>query len=84
MYYAGRSGVFYDNYGEILRLTHQNFVYTDSQTFTVSNDIKSVVYIEINGLVDEIEIGYEISGTNTVTLIDPPIVGSRVSVCYLY
>ena len=82
-YYAGRSNVFQDAYGNLLFLETENFVFTGDLTFTVLNEIHSVIYVEINGLVDEEGIGFGVSGHNKVTLFDSPVVGSRVGICYL-
>jgi len=82
-YYAGRSSVFQDSYGRLLYIASQNFIYDGSSlTFTVENPIVSIVFVEINGLVDEEAIGYSFSG-NQFTLLDAPLVGSRVGISYL-
>jgi len=82
-YYAGKSDIFQDSYGRILFLEHQNFTYNGpSPSFTVGHNIEDVLYVEINGLVDEEGIGFSFSGTQ-ITLLDDPIVGSRVGVSYL-
>lgn len=83
-YYAGRSNVFQDAYGNLLFLEHENFVYDGSSlTFTTANPINNVLYVEINGLVDEEGVGFTVNHTNKVTLLGTPIVGSRVGISYL-
>jgi hypothetical protein len=83
-YYAGRSNVFQDAYGNLLFLEHENFEYNGSSlTFTTQNPIDSVMYVEINGLVEEEDIDFKVTGTNQVTLLGTPIVGSRVGISYL-
>jgi len=82
-YYAGRSNVFQDAYGNLLFLETENFIYSGNLTFTVLNEIHSVIYVEINGLVDEEDVGFVISSHNQITLLSTPIIGSRVGICYL-
>ena len=82
-YYPGRYESFVDSFGNILYLDHQNFIYDGSSlSFTVQYEIKSVIYTEVNGLVDEEQVGFTYSGSQ-VTLLTAPIVGSRVGISYL-
>ena len=84
-YYAGRNAVFVDNYGKPLFLDSQKFVYDGSTlTFNVGNLINSIIHVEINGLVDEDGRGFAVSGDNTVTLLDTPVVGSKIGITYIY
>lgn len=82
-YYAGRSNVFQDAYGNLLFLESENFIYTGDTTFTVQNVINSVIYVEINGLVDEEGVGFVVSSDNQITLLSTPILNSRVGITYL-
>lgn len=83
LYYAGRSNVFQDSFGRILFYTTQNFVYDgSSQSFSLDNEAADIIYVEINGLVEEIGVGYTFEN-NQITLTHPPVVGSRVGVAYL-
>jgi hypothetical protein len=94
-YYAGRSNVFQDAYGSLLFLESENFTYNDgtifagSTTFTVQHVIDSVIYLDINGLVEEEGDGFVIGekGTNTVSIHptnDHPLVSpSNITVTYL-
>lgn len=85
VYYAGRSNVFKDAYGNLLTLHVENFTYDGSSlTFTVNNIINSMIYVTINGLVDITGEAYNIGpNPNQITFLDTPIVGSRISICYL-
>ena len=83
-YYAGRSNVFQDAYGNLLFFEAEHFVYDGSSLiFTVLNPIDSILYLEINGLVEEEHIGFEVTGTNQVTLLSTPVLDSRVGIAYL-
>jgi hypothetical protein len=83
-YYAGRSNVFQDAYGNLLFLEHENFVYDGSSlTFTTKNIINNILYVEINGLVDQEGVGFDVTGPNLVTFSSTPIVGARIGISYL-
>lgn len=82
-YYSGKNTIFVDGFGTPLFIDVQYFTYTDDLTFTLSGTISSVIYVNINGLVDEQGFGYTVS-LNTVTLISTPVVGSKIGVCYIH
>lgn len=84
-YYKGRNSVFIDNYGKPVQVNTENFVYDGSSlTFTMLNAIDSVVSLDINGLVEEEGVGFEISGQSDITLTSNPVLGSKIGVTYLY
>ena len=84
VYYAGRSNVFQDSFGNLLFLSRQTFTYDGSTlTFAVNNRIDSVIFMVINGLVDVEGDAYTTS-LNTLTLLTAPVLGSSVTICYLY
>ena len=73
-YYAGRSNVFQDAYGKLLFLESEIFhydgpnMYSGSTGFTVLNVIDSVIYVAVNGLVQEEDVGFHITAANQITL----------------
>jgi len=70
-YYAGRSNVFQDAYGNLLHFEYQNFTYNEGDyTFDVGDVINSVIYVTANGLVQIEDVGYTFTGS-IVTLLDP-------------
>ena len=85
VYYAGRSNVFKDAYGNLLFLEVQNFTYDGSSlTFTVNNIINSMIYVTINGLIDVDGNGYDIGPQpNQITFNYEPVLGVGISICYL-
>lgn len=85
VYYAGRSNVFKDAYGNLLFMEVEYFTYDGtSLTFTVNNIINSMIYVAINGLVDINGDGYDIGpNPNQITFNYEPVDGSRISICYL-
>jgi hypothetical protein len=70
-YYAGRSNVFQDAYGNLLFFKYKNFTYNEGvYTFDVVDVIHSVIYVTFNGLVEVEDITYTYMD-NIVTIIDP-------------
>jgi hypothetical protein len=83
-YYAGKSNVFQDSFGTLLHLEYEKFVYDGtSLTFTTTNIINSIMYVEINGLVEQEGIDFQVTGPNQVTFIGARVPGSRVGISYL-
>jgi len=84
-YYKNKSTTFIDNYGKPVFLATEYFDYNGtSLVFNVANAIKDVVSLDINGLVEEEGIGYDITSNYTVTLNYTPVVGSKIGIAYLY
>jgi hypothetical protein len=84
-YYKGKNNVWVDNYGKPVQLTHESFEYDGSSlVFNVNNTIDSVVTLDINGLVQEEGVGFDISGRDTITLNGEPLIGDRINITYLY
>ena len=84
-YYKGRNSVIIDTYGSILQVVTEYYTYSGgSLVITLNNGINSVITVDINGLIEEEGGGYEISGSQTITLQGTPIIGSRIGVTYLF
>lgn len=84
-YFKGKNSVFIDTYGKPIQVTTEYFTYDGSTvTFTVTNTIDSVVTLDINGLVEDEGIGFEITESNQVTLQGEPYIGSKIGITYLY
>lgn len=83
-YYPGRSNVFQDAYGRLLFLETENFTYDDSSlVLTLNNNIDSIMFVSINGILEDENQGYVISSTNQITLLSSPVIGSKIIVSYL-
>jgi len=83
-YYAGRSNVFQDAYGNLLFLEHENHEYNGSSlVFTTLNPIDSILYVEINGLVQEEHVDFEVTAINQITFLADLQMPSRVGISYL-
>lgn len=84
-YYAGRTNTFIDAYGKPLFLETESFEYNGgSYVFTTKNQINSIIHLEINGIVDEEGVNYNITGNHEVTLTSQPTIGSRITITYIY
>jgi len=84
-YYKGRNSVITDTYGSILQVVTEYYTYSGgSLVITLNNGINSIITVDINGLIEEEGGGYEISGSQTITLQGTPIIGSRIGITYLF
>jgi len=52
--------------------------------FNLSNFINSLITVETNGLAEEESVGFDITGDDEITYNNNPIVGSKISISYLY
>lgn len=64
----------------------EHFTYDGSTlTFNLTHKVDSVIYLVINGLVEIQNSAFSVSGDGmSVTMLDIPVIGSLVSVCYAY
>jgi hypothetical protein len=83
-YFKGKNDTFINTFGKPLNVYYQNFIYDGSSLeFTTTSSIDSVISLDINGLIEEESVGYEVSGDYKVKLLGTPIVGSKIGVVYL-
>jgi hypothetical protein len=84
-YYKGRNNIIVDTYGKTMQVSTEYRTYNGSTlTFTLINSIDAIVTLDINGLVEEEGSGFDITGTNQVTLLGVPVIGSVIGVTYLH
>ena len=83
-FYKGTNSVILDNKGKLLQFEKEEFIYSTSTVFNLSNFINSLITVETNGLAEEDSIGFDITGDKEITYINNPIVGSKISISYLY
>ena len=84
-YYKGRNNIIVDTYGKTMQVSTEYHTYNGSTlTFTLINSIDAIVTLDINGLVEEEGSGFDITGTNQVTLLGVPVIGSVIGVTYLH
>ena len=71
--------------GRILQVTTDDFFYTGgTPSFRVTNQIKNIISIDVNGLEDLTHNSYTVSSKNLVTFNYNPVIGSKISVNYSY
>jgi hypothetical protein len=83
-FYKGINSVILDNKGKLLQFEKQEFIYTTSRVFNLSNSINSLITVETNGLAEEESVGFDITGDDEITYLSNPKVGSKISISYLY
>jgi hypothetical protein len=84
LYYKGRNNTILDIYGKILTVGYENFIFDGTMTLMIENYINSVLTLDINGLIESEGVGFEITGSNQITLLGEPVIGSTISVVYFY
>lgn len=83
-YYKGITSVILDNVGKLIQFTKEEFHYTGSTVFNLSQSINSLITVETNGLAEDEGVGFNITGHMQITYIEPPVIGSNISISYLY
>ncbi len=83
-FYKGINSVILDNKGKLLQYEKEEFIYSTSMVFNLSNYINSLITVETNGLAEEESVGFDITGDDEITYLTNPKVGSKISISYLY
>ena len=83
-FYKGINSVILDNKGKLLQFEKEEFIYSTSTVFNLSNFINSLITVETNGLAEEESVGFDITGDDEITYLSNPKVGSKISISYLY
>lgn len=84
-YYKGRNNIIVDTYGKTMQVSTEYYTYNGSSvSFTLLNSIDAIVTLDINGLVEEEGSGFDITGSNVVTLLGEPVIGSVIGITYLH
>jgi hypothetical protein len=82
-YYKGKYIVDVNN--EVYNNTTQHFTYDGSSLiFTLQHVVKSIITLNINGLVEDEGEGFIVINQNQIKLNYVPIVGSSIGVNYIY
>lgn len=83
-YYKGKDENLINTFGKPLSVFYENFVYNGtSLEFTTTSPIDSVISLDINGIVEEENLGYEVYDTYKIKLLGIPVIGSNIGVVYL-
>ena len=70
--------------GKLLKVKTEVFTYSESINFFLDYDIKSIVTLDVNGMVQTEGDSFEITGNKDITLLGTPSVGSTIGVTYVY
>lgn len=86
VYYKGTSSrdQLIDIYGKVLQIKTEFYPYNNVLTFNTTYPFSSVIYVSINGIIQEENVGYSISGTNQITLLSPSYPNSVIGISYVY
>ena len=99
LYYKGKSNKIAGDNGKILQFTRDEFNYTGDEPvgldnnpiYTTSYEFTEIITVEINGLSEQENIGYEIYDVTTndvvvksIKLLGLPAINSKISIGYLY
>lgn len=83
-YYSGRNTVITNNEGITLNYNLEYFTYNGiNPIFNTTSPIASVLFLEINGLMQIKEVDYFINNSGSIELISSPIADSVIGVGYL-
>jgi hypothetical protein len=84
-YYASKNNPLFDIDGRPIIIDSEYYLYDGSTLdYLTTYNINSIIYIEINGIIDEEDHGYSIIGENMIRLLDSPVVGTTIGVCYMH
>lgn len=84
-YFKGRNSVIVDNYGRLLNISDEIFIYDGTTlTFTLNNIILGIVSVSVNGLQEVENVGYEIISNKEIKILNSPFIDSNIIITYLY
>jgi len=89
-YYKGINSVMLDNTGKLIQFIREEFTYTGSTVFNLSQSINSLMTVETNGLAEEEHLedgddgGFVISTDKQIEYLYTPVLGSTISISYFF
>jgi hypothetical protein len=84
-YIKNNSTTLMDPYGNILQITTEYFNYNGGNpTYTLQNDVKAIITLDVNGLEEKQHSGYDMVTTNSFSLSYEPVKNSKISVTYIF
>lgn len=84
VYYKSSKNILMDIYGKVVAYKTEFTPYTGDLVFTTTNTFDDIIFVSINGLIQEENVGYIISGTNEITFLSPLYENSVVGISYVY
>jgi hypothetical protein len=79
-----------DNTGKLIQFRKEEFIYTGSTLFNLSQSINSLMTVETNGLAEEEFVeegddgGYIIYSDKQIQYLYNPVIGSKISISYFF
>jgi hypothetical protein len=89
-YYKGINSVMLDNTGKLIQFRKEEFIYTGSTLFNLSQSINSLMTVETNGLAEEELVeegddgGFIIYSDKQIQYLYNPVIGSKISISYFF
>ena len=89
-FYKGINSVILDNKGKLLQFEKEEFIYTGSTLFNLSQSINSLMTVETNGLAEEELVeegddgGFIIYSDKQIQYLYNPVIGSKISISYFF
>ena len=84
-YYKGKNDKMYDQFGNELQVGRETFVFDGNNlSFILTHNVKSIISVTTNGLIEFSEEGFQITNKNNVTLTSAPVNGSKIDFVYLF
>ena len=75
----------YDQFDNELQVGRESFIFnTQNLTFTLSQNVNTIISVTTNGLVEYGDDNYTMSNKNTIELTGQPSYGSKIDIIYLY
>jgi hypothetical protein len=85
LYYNGQNVIPRDMNGKRIFLSKENFVYDGtSLIFNTNFNIKTIVSVDFNGLIQIEGVNYSVTNPKEITLLEIPVEGTRIGVTYFY
>jgi hypothetical protein len=91
-YYKGRNNRMLGSTGKLLQHIREEFQYTGTEPvdsdgnpiYSLTQVVSNIITVEINGLAEQENIGYELVDDYSIKLLGRPLINSNVSISYLY
>jgi hypothetical protein len=84
-YIKNKTTTLMDPYGNVLQINTETFTYTGgTPTYTLLNEVKAVITLDVNGLEEKQHSGYDMIATDTFSLLYNPVVNSNITITYIF
>lgn len=85
VYIKSFSTVLMDPFGKIINVGKDYYTYTGgTPEFIIKNPLLEIISVDVNGLTEIQNSGFQILGNNLITMSYNPVIGSKIGIIYLY